>query len=121
MANDQQIETAEEAEKRALGQKLGTIGWALFFIWIGVGFLLGMNIGLALLGLGVIALALQIARGVNRVKLEWFWVGVGALFFLGGIWELTDPDVPLVPVLLILAGVLLLLSVIIGKGGPKHG
>lgn len=105
------VDTAEAATKRDAAHKLSTTGWALFFIWIGVAFLVNLNIGIAMLGIGVITLVMQIIRGVFGVKLEWFWVLVGVLFVLGGIWDLLKPDLPLVPILLIVAGLLLLFSV----------
>lgn len=103
------------AEKSNLEKKYGTIGWALFFIWIGIGFLVNFSIGLSLLGIGIITLGVQIARKSSGLKAEWFWIVVGLLFTLGGLWELFEPDMPLVPVLLIVAGVVLLLSIAMGK------
>ena len=97
-------DTAEAAAKRDAAHKLSTTGWALFFIWIGIAFLVNIDIGIATLGIGIITLVMQIMRGVFGVKLEWFWVLVDVLFVLGGIWDLLKPDVPLVPILLIVAG-----------------
>jgi hypothetical protein len=111
------FEDEEAARRRELSQRLSTIGWALFFIWVGVSFLANFNIGIGLLGVGIITLAMQVVRMTSQLKIEWFWFTVGLLFLLGGIWELSEPDLPLISILLIVAGVVLLISV--GRGKKK--
>jgi len=91
--------------------KLDTIGWGLFFIWIGIAFLLDFGFGIGLMGIGVIALGVQIARTRHGLKGETFWIIIGILFVLGGLWQLFEPDLPLIPILLIVAGLIVLLSV----------
>lgn len=107
------------AKNREIALKLGTMGWALFFIWIGVAFLLDFGIGIGLLGIGIITLGMQLLRGAYKLKIEGFWFVVGLLFALGGIWVLLEPSVPLVPILLIVCGLLLLLSIARGKRRAK--
>jgi hypothetical protein len=63
-------------------------------------------------GVGVITLAVQVVRKYLNLKLEGFWVVIGLLFVVGGLWELFEPDLPLVPILLIVAGAALLISVV---------
>ncbi len=92
--------------------KLPALGWSLFFIWIGVALLLKFDAGVGLLGVGVITLAVQVVRKYLNLKLEGFWVIIGLLFAVGGIWELFKPNLPLVPILLIAAGSALLGSVV---------
>lgn len=104
-----QVEKPETTEKHA-PDKFGTVGWALFFIWVGIAFLAGFHIGVGLLGIGVITLGVQIARKQANLQLEGFWVVIGLLFLLGGLWELFEPTLPLLPILLIVAGLLLLIS-----------
>jgi hypothetical protein len=52
----------------------------------------------------------QAARRSFGLRLEPFWLVVGVLFFLGGVWELNSIDVDLLPIVLILAGGALMLS-----------
>lgn len=99
----------EEAESPDAG-RLGTIGWGLFVIWVGVAMLAEFGVGTTLLGIGVITLAIQAARISRGLALEGFWVVVGLLFVIGGVWQLMAVDLPLVPILLIGAGVALLLT-----------
>jgi len=44
-----------------------------------------------------------------------FWVLVGVLFLLGGIWDLLSVRVSLTPIVCIVAGVLLLSSALLTK------
>lgn len=99
-------------DRRYWAGKLDTIGWALFFIWVGVAFLIKTGFGIGLLGIGIITLGVQIARTSYKLKIEAFWLIVGILFFLGGLWELFEPSLPLVPIVLIVAGLIMLLSII---------
>ena len=90
-------------------------GWGLFFVWIGISFLAGFSFAVGLLGVGIITLGGQIARKFSNIKLEGFWVVVGILFIIGGIWELLKIEVQLVPILIIVAGLVILISVFRGK------
>jgi hypothetical protein len=117
--NTTQVKEPKTAETNEWDRKLGTIGWALFFIWVGISFLADLNIGIGLLGIGIITLGIQVARRRYNLKFEGFWVVVGLIFVIGGLWDLFQPDLPLVPILLIIAGIVLLLSIARGKRSSK--
>jgi hypothetical protein len=104
-------------DKRIALEKLDGIAWGLFFLWIGIAFLANLGWGIGLLGVGVIMLGGQIARKSIGFGLEMFWVLVGVLFLLGGIWDLLSVRVSLTPIVCIVAGVLLLASALLTK--PK--
>jgi hypothetical protein len=120
---DSEVHTGESTHAPAAGAeegqaktyRLGTMGWALFFIWIGICFLARFDLGVAMLGAGIITLGMQVVRVVMQLKIEGFWVVVGLLILLGGIWDLVKPEIALVPILLIVAGMLLLLSMARGR------
>ena len=95
-------------ERHDQGSRLDGIGWALFFVWVGIAWLADLGFGIGLLGVGVITLGGQVARKLMGIAVEGFWVVVGLLFALGGIWELVDVQIALLPVLLIVFGVALL-------------
>lgn len=104
-----------------LSQKITTLGWGLFFIWLGIFLWVHFQTGYFLLGLGVLILGMQFARRHFDLPLEHFWVAVGILSIVGGFWDLIETELPLVPVLLILAGSGLTLFAIWGKRGyPKR-
>lgn len=96
-------------------KNFAAVGWGLFLIWIGISYIAGFSFGVGILGVGIITLGIQLARMVSNLKLEGFWVVVGILFIIGGIWNLFNIQFDLVPILILIAGVLLLISVFTGK------
>jgi hypothetical protein len=89
-------------------EKIGSVSWAVFFIWVGIVLLANLSWGWFLLGVGIIILATQCARWLMGMRLEGFWMACGAVFLAGGLWTLLDLPWPLAPILLILLGVVLL-------------
>ncbi len=106
------------ANRHALSKKLEAAAWGLFFIWIGIALLADVGWGVGLLGVGIIILGAQASRRYLALKLEGFWVVVGFLFVVGGIWELFNVQIALVPLLCIVAGVALLASAL--RGRPRE-
>ncbi len=99
--------------KRVLAKKVDVAGWGLFFVWVGIAFLASVGWGIGLLGVGIVTLGGQLARKSLALRVEGFSLVIGALFLLAGIWEMLGPAAApraLVPVLLIVAGALLLVS-----------
>lgn len=101
---------AEASQSRWPGRRIGAAAWGLFFVWVGVSLLLGLDLGVGLLGAGVITLGAQAARSFAGLRLEGFWVVLGLLFVLGGLWELLAVKLSLVAVLILGAGLALLVS-----------
>jgi hypothetical protein len=94
-----------------LAQRLDAAGWGLFFIWVGAALLMDLSWGVGLVGVAVITLGGQAARRYCGLGLQGFWIVCGGLFLVGGLWELLQMQVGLVPILLIVAGAALLVSV----------
>lgn len=110
-------ETTEMRRSRR-GKRLDAIGWALFFIWIGITLLVkSLPAGAGALGLGAIVLFGTIARLVLGVSVSFFWIIIGVLFLLAGIGEVKAIDLPLLPIALIVCGVLLLFHRRSGRRG----
>ena len=110
------VEEQEGGERRSdLAERLDSLGWALFFVWVGAALLLDVSWGVGLLGVGVITLGGQAARKYFGLQLEGFWALVGSFFLIGGVWELFEITVPLLPLLLIGAGVALFIGVFGGR------
>ena len=101
--------------KASLAERIDSVGWALFFIWVGISFLLDVGWGVGLLGIGVIPLAEQAARKFFGLSVEGFWIVVGAIFVSAGLATLMEADLPLLPILLIAAGIWVLISAFGGK------
>ena len=103
------------ADKQFTAHRLDAIGWGLFFIWIGIALLANLGWGIGLLGVGILILGGQMARSFLALRFEVFWLLVGALFVIGGVWEMLSVRVSLIPILCIVAGVALLVSTLVGK------
>lgn len=99
----------------AMEKKLAAVGWGLFFLWVGIALLTGVPTGVGLLGVGAITLGMQMARRTFGLTLEGFWIVVGILFALGGFGALLGVNVPILPLVLVGAGLLLLLSGLTAK------
>jgi hypothetical protein len=106
------VEEPKTPDTHKFADKLSTVGWSLFLIWVGIALLMKLKVSIGLLGVGVITLIVQVARKYFGLKLEGFWVVIGLLFIAGGLWELFKPNLPLMPILLIAAGAVLLVSVV---------
>ncbi len=102
--------TSQKRTKKRIAKRLDAAGWGLFFIWVGVSLLMDLSWGVGLMGVSAIVLLGQAARRSFGLRLELFWVVVGVLFFLGGVWEFNKIDVDLLPIVLVLAGGALMLS-----------
>lgn len=107
-------------DKRVVVKKADAAGWGLFFMWIGIAFLASVGWGVGLLGVGIIILGVQTVRRYLDVGVDGFSIFVGALFFFGGLWEIVGKAAPgtFVPILLIAAGSLMLLSAATRR--PSH-
>lgn len=99
---------SEFMEQQDRASVFDALGWALFFIWVGVAWLMEVGLGWGLLGVGILTLAMQGARRLFDVKVEGFWVVIGLGFFIAGFWELWNINVPLAPIILIAVGIALL-------------
>lgn len=100
---------------RVAAHKLEGMAWGLFFIWIGLAFLLNLAWGIGLLGVGVLMVGKQMARKYLGLQFETFWFVVGAFFILGGVWESFSLRISLIPILCIAAGAGLLVSALVAK------
>ena len=109
-----------QAESWELTRRLDAVGWGLFLIWLGVVLLAKAQTSVALLGIGIIMLGVQLARVVMKLKVEGFWFVVGLLFVVGSLWQLADTRIPLVPILLIAAGLALVLTRFLPRQGKKE-
>lgn len=118
MINDQtnsgQIPKAPQKDK--LSQKLDAVGWGLFLIWVGIVLLVDIGWGWGLLGVAAIILGETAIRWNLGLNVERFWIVIGFVFLVGGLWELFQVPWPLVPILIIGCG----LAVLWGVLGDKH-
>lgn len=100
---------AEFIEQQDRSSLLDIVGWAVFFIWIGIAWLLELSLGWGIVGTGLLVLALQALHAAFHVHVEAFWVIAAIAFIVGGFWELWEVAIPLAPVALIGIGIALLI------------
>lgn len=107
---------------RTLDKKLDTAGWGLFFIWLGIALLADVGWGVGLLGVGIITLGMQAVRAHFGLPIEGFWLVVGILFAVGGMWILLTAylggaPIPggLIPILSLVVGIVLFASALLHR------
>jgi len=113
MTKEDEVKISDE--KSDLANKLSAIGWGLSLVWIGLAMFLRIDQSIIIPGIGVIILAIQGVRRYNGLKLEGFWVVIGAVFIFGGLWEALEEKLPMGPIVLIGAGVVLIIFASRGK------
>jgi hypothetical protein len=120
MANSNVDETMED--RRSLTRTLDTVGWGVFFIWIGIALLVNVGWGIGLLGMGIIMLVAQMARLYFSLRMEGFGLVMGILFVVAGILDLLKVNlgqepIPggLMPILSIVIGIVLVISAFLRK------
>jgi hypothetical protein len=104
-------------EKRDLNKFIENISWGLFLIMIGCIWLVPASIvpnGTWLIGVGAIMLGLNAARYLNGIKMSAFTIVVGGVALLVGLGDFAGRDLPVVPIVMILIG-LLLVGKVVGK------
>lgn len=90
--------------------------WGALLIWIGVALLLRFGWGVGLLGAGVILIAAQVARRYLQLKVDGFGLVAGLVLVLCGVGNMVHVAVSLFPILFIVAGVALLVSLWTTRG-----
>lgn len=113
------VQGAPQRQKHDAAARIAAGAWGSFFLWVGIAIMADVGTGWGLLGIGVITLSAQLARRLAGLSLEGFWVIIGGLFAIGGIWELIGATVALTPLLLIAVGLTLLVTALTGRG-PSH-
>jgi hypothetical protein len=97
-------------ESHAIARKLDSIGWGAFFVWIGAVLLAEVSAGWTLTVIGLIMIGVQLSRLLFDLRLEGFWMIVGGCFLLGGVGQMLGARMDVVPVLLIIAGGVVILT-----------
>ncbi len=110
----EQLTSNESVQEEDLGQRLDAIGWGLFLLMLGGLWLVpeewGVPEGTWLIGAGVIVLGLILVRYLNRLQVSGFWMFMGALALGTGLASVLGLDLPVFPILLVIAGAGILLK-----------
>jgi len=114
-----QLTSRENVQEEELGQRLDAIGWGLFLLMLGGLWLVpeewGVPEGTWLVGTGVIVLGLVLVRFLNGLQVSGFWLFLGALALGTGLASVLGLDLPVFPILIIIAGAGILLRPLIDR------
>ncbi len=102
-------------------KRLESVGWGLFFLWVGIALFAELSIGIGLIGVGAITLGVQVARRGFELPIEGFWVVAGLAFLAGGAWNLYALGIPFAAVLFVGVGILLLAGAMLGHDVAEEG
>ncbi len=109
----------ENVQEEDLGQRLDAIGWGLFLLMLGGLWLVpeewGVPEGAWLIGAGVIILGLIAVRYINGLQVSGFWLFLGALALGTGLASVLGLDLPVFPILIIIAGAGILLKPLLNR------
>ena len=100
--------------------RFDAVGWALFFIWVGIAWLADVGLGIGLLGVAAITLGMQAVRKSAGVPVERFWILVGIGFAVAGLWQWLDIQLPLAPIVLIVIGLALLVTRVWSRSSRRN-
>lgn len=114
-----QLASSENAQEEGLGQRLDAMGWGLFLVMLGGLWLVpdewGVPEGTWLIGTGVIVLGLILVRYLSGLQVSGFWLFLGALALGTGLASVLGLDLPVFPILLVIAGAGILLKPLIDR------
>jgi hypothetical protein len=123
LAQNKQLTEALKAKKRRLNQRIESIGWALFLIWSGALLIAPETYvpeGAWLVGIGLIIIVSMGIRYLHGIKVEGFWTLLGFLALGLGIGEFFSLNLPVLPALLIMVGVVIVYKAFFGKISHKE-
>lgn len=112
------LDQKQDPKAKSLSERIDAVGWALFFIMIGVLLLVpeGRIPETAwLVGAGLIMLGGNAARRIFGIKMEGCTLGLGIIAVLFGISGFFGANVPVFPILLILIGANIILRPLFRK------
>ena len=103
-------------------RRIDSIGWAIFFVWVGTALLAGVGWTWSLIGTGIIILSVQTALFFNGERIDAFMSAVGIVLLGGSIADLFGSPWSFVPALLIVIGLAMLFDSVRGarwKAPPR--
>ena len=103
--------------ERGLPRTLDSVGWGVFFIWIGFAFLFSMSWPVIFTGVGLIMISGQVLRKFFDQRVDRFGLALGVCLVASGALRALNISLDsiqimtwIIPVLLIIAGLFILSS-----------
>lgn len=102
-------------------RSVDSIGWALFFIWVGVALLANFSWTVSLIGTAAIILAVQVTLFFRGERLDVFMAAVGVVLLIGAFADVYGSPWSLFPTLLIVIGIAMMVDTIRTHSGERTG
>lgn len=109
---------ATTAQKRKLNRRIESVGWALFLIWSGTLLIAPDELapeGSWLIGTGLIIVASMGIRYLYGIRIDGFWTVLGLLALCYGLSDNLGFNLPVLPVVFIIVGVVILYNAFFRK------
>lgn len=100
-------------------RSIDSVGWALFFMWVGIAMLGSFSWTVSLIGTAVIMLGVQATLFFRRERLDIFMLAIGVVLLFGTITDMYGLPWTLVPGLLILIGIMMLADTLRPHSGEQ--
>lgn len=91
-------------------RSVDAIGWAVFFMWVGVALLASFSWTVSLVGTAAIILAVQGTLLVRGERLDVFMAAIGVVLLIGAFADVDGSPWSLFPALLIVIGIAMLVD-----------
>ena len=93
---------------KSFARKMDSIGWALFFVWVGVALLTNVSWTWALVGTAIIILGIQAILLLKGESIDLFMSAVGVVLLGGAVAHIYALRWSLFPAFLIVVGLVML-------------
>lgn len=100
-------------------RSIDSIGWALFFMWVGIALLADLSWTVSLVGTAAIILAVQSTLIFRRQRLDVFMAAVGVVLLIGAFADVYGSPWSLFPTLLIVIGIAMLVDTLRARPGDQ--
>ena len=105
--------------KKSLAHTIDSLGWAVFFIWIGIALLAGIDFTWSLIGTALIILGVQAALRFKGESIDVFVLAVGIVLLVGTIADAYGSPWFLIPAFLVLIGLAMLANTLLKEAGTN--
>jgi hypothetical protein len=99
-------------------RSVDAIGWAVFFMWVGIALLASFSWTVSLVGTAAIILAVQGTLLFRGERLDVFMAAIGVVLLIGAFADVYGSPWSLFPALLIVIGIAMLVDTL--RGGRRN-
>lgn len=110
---DTQLSTLTHEKKEVIEERLDGIGWALFFVMLGVLWLLPESVvpeDTWLIGMAMIIFGVNYTKYMKGIEVDYFFLVIGLIALSFGLGGILGVSLPIFPIILVLVGLSILFS-----------